>query len=79
MCEGLIMEDKYFDLEEMMVDYSQMTSFDFESSDYLALKAEKEVPVEYSHQLFTFKYGNFDMLDMLQAVFSKGANYVKSL
>lgn len=70
------MEDKYFDLDEMMVDYSEMTSFDFESSDYLAMSAEKELTGEYSHQPFTFKYGSFDVLDMLHMMFAKGVGNV---
>ncbi len=63
----------------MMIDYAEMTSFNFESSDYLALSAQKELPEEYSHQPFTFKYGSFDVLDMLQMMFAKGAKNVRSL
>lgn len=64
------MEDKYFDIDEMMIDYSEMTSFDFQSGNYLACAAEKKVE-EYSHQPYTFKYGNFDVLDMLKSMFAK--------
>ena len=73
------MEDKYFDIDEMMIDYSEMTSFNFGSSDYLASVAGKEIPTEYSHQPYTYKYGNFDVVDMIQSMFSKGVSYVKSL
>lgn len=73
------MEDKYFDMDEMMIDYSEMTSFNFNSSDFLSSLAGSELPEEYSHQPYTFKYGNFDVVDMLQSFFSKGVNYVKSL
>jgi len=62
------MEDKFFDIDEMMVDYAEMTSFDFNSGSYLECKHLTE---EYSHQPFTFKYGNFDVIDMLKSMFSK--------
>lgn len=59
------MEDKYFDIDEMMVDYAEMTSFDFSSGNFLATTEE------YSHQPYTFKYGNYDVVDMLKSMFSK--------
>lgn len=59
------MEDKYFDMDEMMVDYAEMTSFDFNSGSFLA------VSEEYSHQPYTFKYGNYDVVDMLKSMFAK--------
>ena len=65
------MEDKYFDIDEMMVDYAEMTSFDFKSVRYFAVSDEKENSPEYSHQPYTFKYGTFDVLDMIKSMFSK--------
>lgn len=62
------MEDKFFDVDEAMVEYSEMSGFDFSSSNYLACK---ELTDEYSHQPYTFKYGNFDVLDMLKSMFAK--------
>lgn len=62
------MEDKFFDIDEMMIDYSEMTSFDFNSAGFLACVAEKS---EYSNQPYTFKYGNYDVLDMLKGLFAK--------
>jgi len=59
------MEDKFFDVDEMMVDYAEMTSFDFQSGSFIA-KTE-----EYSHQPYTFKYGNYDLLDMFKSMFTK--------
>lgn len=62
------MEDKKFwDIDEMMVDYAEMTSFDFNSDNFMAAEAQKS---EYSNQPYTFKYGNFDVLDMLKTMFS---------
>jgi hypothetical protein len=65
------MEDNFFNLDEMMVDYAEMTSFDFKSGRYLAISNEKESLEKYAHQPFTFKYGNFDVVDMFKAMFSK--------
>lgn len=62
--------DKYFDIDEVMVDYAEMTGFDLSSGSYLASSVESNSE-EYSHQPFTFKYGNFDVLDMLKSMFSK--------
>lgn len=71
VCGKAKMEDKYFDIDEMMIDYSEMTSFDFNSGSYLACTKEKEGTEEYSRQPYTFKYGNFDVLDMLKSMFTK--------
>lgn len=65
-------DKKYFNLDdEIMIDYSEMTSFNFESPDYLACHSEKEVLSDYSNQKYTFKYGNYDVLDMIQSMFAK--------
>lgn len=63
-------DKKYFDIDEMMVDYAEMTSFNFNSPSYLACSQEK-MPEEYAHQPYTFKFGQFDVLDMLQSFFSE--------
>jgi len=61
------MEDNFFDIDEAMIDYGEMTSFDFNSGSYLACSEEKE----YASQPYTFKYGNFDVVDMLKSMFCK--------
>lgn len=67
-------DKKYFNLEdELMIDYAEMTSFNFESPDYLAFSSQKEVPEEYSRQKYTFKYGNYDVLDMFKSMFCKAS------
>lgn len=63
-------DKKYFDIDEMMIDYAEMTSFDFNSPAYLAYSEEK-VPEEYSNKPASFKYGKFEVLDMLQMFFTK--------
>lgn len=67
------MEDKYFNVDEMMVDYAEMSGFDFQSGSYLPNAVGKEGLEEYSHQPYTFKYGNFDVLDMLKSMFTKAS------
>ena len=57
------MQDKFFDMDEMMVDYAEMTSFDFKSGSYL----EHQNIVE-NHKLNIF---NFDVLDKFKSMFSK--------
>jgi len=54
--------DKYFDVDEMMIEYSEMTGFDFESKAFKKIKTELS---EYSKQTYTFKYGNYDCLDFV--------------
>jgi hypothetical protein len=59
--------DKYFnvDVDEMMVDFSEMTGFDFSSREYQEIKRELG---EYAKQPYTFKYGNYDMIDYMHAL-----------
>lgn len=65
-----MMENKFFNIDEEMVDYAEMSGFDFKSGSYLACAEEKELS-EYSNQPYTFKYGSFDVLDMLKSMFYK--------
>lgn len=64
------MEDKFFDLDETMVEYAEMSGFDFKSGSYLTVSGEKLID-EYAHQPYTFKYGNYDLLDMFKSMFTK--------
>jgi len=54
--------------EELMVDYAEMTSFDFDtlSSDQLRTINNSEYSVKPS----AFKFGNFDLLDLVQTFFA---------
>ena len=54
--------DKYFDVDEMMIEYSEMTGFNFNSQAFKEIKQEVS---EYSKQAYTFKYGNYDCLDFV--------------
>lgn len=61
-------EKKVMDMEELMIDYGEMTSFDFNSMSYQQmLDLQKITDPDYANQLYTFKYGNFDMLDLIHA------------
>ena len=59
--------DKYFnvDVDEMMIDYSEMTGFDFGSPEFQEIKREV---LEYAKQPNPFLYGNFDMVDFFRAL-----------
>lgn len=54
--------DKYFDVNEMMIEYSEMTGFDFGSTAFQEIRQEVS---EYAKQAYTFKYGNYDCLDFV--------------
>lgn len=54
--------DKYFDIDEMMIEYSEMTGFDFSSEAYRSIEQKSS---EYAKQAYTFKYGHYDCLDLV--------------
>ena len=58
-------EKKVMDMEDLMLDYGEMTSFDFDSLDYKKVRELKKVT--YSNQPYPFKYGNFGLVDMIHA------------
>lgn len=64
------MEDKFFDIDEAMIEYSEMNAFDFQSASFIA---KRDMNQEYSKQPLTFKYGTFDVLDMIKSMFVKEA------
>lgn len=61
-------EKKVMDMEDLMLDYGEMTSFDFDSLDYKQVRElQKVTDSEYSNQPYPFKYVNFDLVDMIHA------------
>lgn len=70
-------EKKITDMEDLMLDYGEMTSFDFNSLDYKQVRELQRVTgSEYSDKPYAFKYGNFDLVDMIHSFFlvnQKGA------
>lgn len=61
-------ERKFTDMEDLMLDYGEMTSFDFNSMDYKEVKELQRITdSEYSNKPYAFKYGNFDLVDMIHS------------
>ena len=62
-------EKKIMDVEDLMVDYAEMTSFDFgtltnEEMDTL----NKITHNEYANKTIAFKYGNFKLVDFFHSL-----------
>lgn len=53
------MEDKYFNLDEELVNFAEMNGFDFVSGRYISQR--EEIPA--------VKNGTFDVLDMIKSLF----------
>ena len=61
-------EKKILNMEELMVDYAEMTSFNFNSLDFLQVEElHKFTDGEYANIPYSEKYGKFDLLDMIQS------------
>ena len=61
-------EKKLTDMEDLMLDYGEMTSFDFGSLDYRQVRdLQRMTDSEYAKKPYAFKYGNFDLVDMIHA------------
>jgi len=61
-------ENKFTDMEDMMLDYGEMTSFNFDSLDYKQVRElQRLAGSEYADKPYAFKYGNFDLVDMIHA------------
>lgn len=67
------MEDKkIIDTDEMMVDYAEMTSFDFNSLTYKQMQdLHKITGTEYDEKQIAFKYGKFDLLDLFHSLITQ--------
>jgi hypothetical protein len=51
-----------------MLDYGEMTSFNFNSLDYKQVRELQRISdSEYAKKPNAFKYGNFDLVDMIHA------------
>lgn len=61
-------ENKFTDMEDLMLDYGEMTSFNFNSLDYKQVRELQRISdSEYAKKPNAFKYGNFDLVDMIHA------------
>lgn len=63
---------KISDVDELMVDYAEMTSFDFNSMDYKQIQDLQRISgTEYDEQHIPFKYGKFDLVDLFHSFISQ--------
>ncbi len=66
-------EKKIMDVEDLMLDYAEMTSFDFGSlSDEEMDTLNKITNHEYLRKPYAFKYGNFKLTDFFHELLSEG-------
>lgn len=65
-------EKKVLNMEDLMIDYGEMTSFDFNSLSYKQMQDLQTITdSEYSNIPSAFKYGKFDMVDLFQSFISQ--------
>lgn len=63
---------KISDVDGLMVDYAEMTSFDFNSMDYKQIQDLQRISgTEYDEQPIPFKYGKFDLVDLFHSFISQ--------
>lgn len=62
-------EKKIMDVEDLMVDYAEMTSFDFGSLNEEEMNTLNKITnSEYSRKPYAFKYGNFKIVDFIHSL-----------
>lgn len=63
---------KVLDTDELMVDFAEMTSFDFNSLDYRQIQELQKISgSEYGGMPMPFKYGKFDLVDLFHSFISQ--------
>lgn len=63
---------KVYDIEEMMIEYGEMTSFDFNSMSFKEMQdLHKITDSEYAKIPAGFKYGKFDIVDLFHSFISQ--------
>lgn len=61
-------DKKILDMEDLMIDYGEMTSFDFNSMSFKEMQNLQNLTgTDYTEQAVPFKYGKFDMIDLFQS------------
>ena len=61
-------EKKVLDMEDLMIDYGEMTSFDFNSLSFKEMQELQYITgTDYAQQAVPFKYGKFDLVDLFQS------------
>ena len=67
-------EKKIMDVEDLMVDYAEMTSFDFGALSNEEMDTLNRITnSEYSKKPYAFKYGNFKLVDLIKSLMSEKA------
>ena len=67
-------DKKIMDVEDLMIDYAEMTSFDFGTlSNEEMATLNKITNTEYMKKPIPFKYGNFKLTDFFHELLSDNA------
>lgn len=62
-------EKKIMDVEDLMIDYAEMTSFDFGTLSQEEMDTLNKISrSEYSNRPVAFKYGNFKLVDFFHSL-----------
>ena len=62
-------DKKIMNEEDLMVDFAEMTSFDFNSLDRQQMQElHKITDSEYANKPYAFKFGKFDMADLFKSL-----------
>ena len=61
-------DKKVMNEEDLMVDFAEMTSFNFNSLDYKQMQElHKITDSEYAEKPYAFKFGKFDLTDLFKS------------
>ena len=64
-------EKRIMDVEDLMIDYAEMTSFDFGTLSNEEMETLNRITdSEYMRKPYPFKYGNFKLTDFFQELLS---------
>ena len=58
--------------EDLMVDYSEMSGFDFNSLDFQQIRELHQI-TEYDDKPYAFKFGKFDIADLFKGYLPESA------
>ena len=64
-----MLDKEIMDVEDLMVDYAEMTSFDFGSLSNEEMDTLNKIThSEYANKPVAFKYGNFKLVDFFHSL-----------
>ncbi len=65
-------DKKIMDVEDLMLDYAEMTSFDFGSLNEEEFNTLNRITnSEYAKKPYAFKYGNFKLVDFFHSLLTE--------